>query len=107
MRERHSQNKQVKEDVRMKFLTGTLVATRGIHFDMIESPKFRQEIDQCLTKYLNCDWGDTHEADKPLNDEAVKNGERILAAYETSKGKIWIITEWNRSATTILYPDEY
>lgn len=91
----------------MKFLTGTLVATRGIHFDMIESPEFRKEIDQSLTKYLNCDWGDTCEADKPLNDEAVQNGERILAAYETSKGKIWIITEWDRSATTILYPDEY
>jgi hypothetical protein len=45
--------------------------------------------------------------DKELNDLAVKTGERILEAYETSKGKIWIITEWDRSATTILFPNEY
>lgn len=41
------------------------------------------------------------------NNEAVKNGERILAAYMYGDTKIWIITEWDRSATTILFPEEY
>ena len=43
-----------------------------------------------------------------MNDEAIKNGnDRILASYETSKGKIYIITENDRSATTILFTNEY
>ena len=43
-----------------------------------------------------------------MNDEAVRSGNnRILASYETSKGKIYIITEYDRSATTILFADEY
>ena len=48
------------------------------------------------------------EEDKQMNDEAIKSGnDRILAAYETSKGNIYIITEHDRSATTILFADEY
>ena len=90
-----------------KFNLGQVVVTRQINNDIADSSKFAKEVHESLMKYIRCDWGDTHEADKPLNDEAVKNGDRILAAYKTSKGKIWIITEWDRSATTILYPDEY
>jgi hypothetical protein len=43
-----------------------------------------------------------------MNDEAVEKGERTLAVYHTSKGaKLWVITEWDRSATTFLLPDDY
>lgn len=43
-----------------------------------------------------------------MNDEAIKNGnDRVLAAYETSQGKIYIITEYDRSYTTILFSHEY
>ena len=43
-----------------------------------------------------------------MNYDAIENGDdRILASYETYKGKIYIITEWDRSSTTILYPHEY
>ena len=46
--------------------------------------------------------------DKKTNDIAVKEGERILARYEAKdKTVIWIITEWDRSYTTILFPEEY
>ena len=46
--------------------------------------------------------------DKLLNDEAAKNGDdRIVAKYKTSKGDIFIITEWNRTETTILFANEY
>ena len=47
------------------------------------------------------------QEDIEANSEALRNGERLFAAYETSEGKIWIITEADRSATTILFPDEY
>lgn len=63
-----------------------------------------------LRKYISCDWGDVCTEDWESNDEAVRNGERILAAYkhgEHPEWRIWIITEWDRSVTTILFPDEY
>lgn len=91
----------------MKFKLGQVVTTRTINNDMAEDSTFAKEVTESLKRYVNCDWGDTHEDDKPINDDAVKHGDRILAAYKTSKGKIWIITEWDRSATTVLYPDEY
>ena len=52
--------------------------------------------------------GITCEEDAEMNTEAVNNGDdRILAVYKTCKGNIWIITEWDRSVTTILFPSEY
>jgi hypothetical protein len=48
------------------------------------------------------------EEDWRLNDAAVRDGDRLLSVYETLKGvKVWIISEADRSATTILLPDEY
>jgi hypothetical protein len=48
------------------------------------------------------------EEDWRLNDEALRDGSRLLSAYETERGvRLWIITEADRSATTILLPDEY
>lgn len=43
-----------------------------------------------------------------MNDDAVKNGDdRIFARYNNEEGDIYIITEWNREVTTILFPSEY
>ncbi len=61
-----------------------------------------------LAKHVQGDWGAVDSEDKQLNDEAVREGDRILSAYDTLMGnRIWIITEADRSATTILLPDEY
>ncbi|MBP2071187.1 hypothetical protein [Thermoanaerobacterium butyriciformans] len=86
---------------------GRILATRGVADEMEGSPEFAREVAAAFNRYQSKDWGDLSQVDKELNDLAVKTGERILAAYETSKGKIWIITEWDRSATTILFPIEY
>lgn len=86
---------------------GKVYMTSSIAIDVEESTKFAREITNALARYQHCDWGDTCEEDAQLNNDAVKDGDRILAAYNTSKGKVWIITEWDRSATTILYPEEY
>ena len=92
----------------MKFELGQLVMTRGIADTMEEIPHFRDDVSKAFEKYQNCDWGITCEDDAFMNDEAIKSGEdRILAVYETCSGNIWIITEWDRSVTTILFPDEY
>jgi hypothetical protein len=61
-----------------------------------------------LDRHVNGDWGDVPEEDRQENEFSVEHGFRILSAYTTSAGeKIWIITEADRSATTILLPEEY
>ena len=88
---------------------GQLVATRAVSLDTQADPEFNNHVVDCVMRYMSCDWGDTHPDDKPLNDSAVKNGDdRVLAVYKSDRfPTIWIITEWDRSVTTILYPDEY
>ena len=102
---------------------GQLVATRAVA-DLQESNKeFDEFLRTCLGRYLNNDWGDLEKEDKQMNDDAVKSGERILASYKFpdnapwtnddlnmyggKEDRIWIITELDRSVTTILFPGEY
>jgi hypothetical protein len=61
-----------------------------------------------LRRHANCDWGIVDQHDWEANNAALVNGGRLLSAYRTASGeKLWIITEADRSATTILRPDEY
>jgi len=66
-----------------------------------------------LTRYLrrhHCgDWGDELCAeDKAANEQALKDGSRLLSCYRTPAGdRLYIITEWDRSMTTIMLPSEY
>ena len=61
-----------------------------------------------LTPYImmhaNGYWGDLDHEDWVENDTSVKNGYRVLSAYRTAVGRVWIITEADRSATTVLLP---
>jgi hypothetical protein len=61
-----------------------------------------------LTRHMAGDWGDVDADDWKENDHSVKNGYRILSSYvDRNVEKFWIITEADRSATTILLPEEY
>lgn len=92
----------------MEFNLGQVVQTRGIAEACERSQDFNLEIHQAFYKYIKCNWGGTCEEDKELNDNAVKNNDdRIVAKYITSKGNIFIITEWDRSYTTIMFANEY
>jgi len=71
---------------------------------------------QFLRRHRHGDWGDLCDEDKRINDRALSNGEdRILSSYvltpdlaaATAQDKVWVITEWDRSVTTVLYPSEY
>lgn len=54
------------------------------------------------------DWGCVDEEDRRANDRALIEGTRLLSAYESAKGvKFWLITEADRSVTTILMPEDY
>ena len=91
-----------------KFNMGTVVMTRTVNNTIADNEQFAKEIMASLLKYTDCDWGDMCQEDKKLNDSAVKSGlNRILAAYKTSEGKVYIITEHDRSYTTILFANEY
>ena len=90
---------------------GRIVATRGA-METIELAR----ITECLLAHAAGDWGCVCEADRRANDEALKRGFRILSAYpidpsQPSRGHgentLWIITEWDRSLTTVLLPEEY
>jgi hypothetical protein len=86
------------------FSLGQIVATSGALALMEE-----HGIDALalLSRHIRGDWGDLDEQDKEANDEALQDGSRILSAYGKGETKLWIITEADRSATTILRPDEY
>ena len=94
-----------------KFELGKLVVTRGVHDLMEVDERFMSFVQRSLGRHVNCDWGELDESDKKQNDGALKNADaRLFSAYKYSRipdGKIWIITEWDRSATTILFPSEY
>lgn len=79
------------------FPPGQIVVTRRI----------ADELNSLVIGQLHCDWGDLCEDDWKLNDAAVRHGERLLSAYKAAGQKVFIITEWDRSATTVLFADEY
>ena len=67
-----------------------------------------EEVLTALARHASGDWGDLCPEDRRLNDQALREGTRLLSAYRTVKGvKLWVITEADRSVTTILTPDEY
>jgi hypothetical protein len=88
-----------------KFLLGQLVATPGALKVLSQT---NQEATEFLSRHQHGDWGDLTEDDKTENEFSVLNNLRILSAYTLATGvKIWIITEADRSVTTILLPEEY
>ena len=88
-----------------KFPLGRIVATPGALESLADAA---QTPDFFLEKHIQGDWGEVCSEDKRLNDEALVNGDRILSAYRTLKNeRIWVITEADRSSTTILKPSEY
>jgi hypothetical protein len=67
-----------------------------------------QDPAELLVRHQGGDWGDLDAEDKQENELSLKQGFRLLSAYHLSTGvKVWVITESDRSATTILLPSEY
>src|SRR5882724_12035185 len=63
---------------------------------------------QFLRRHMSADWGEVSEDDAQENELSLREGFRLLSAYRTVKGQtVWIITEEDRSASTILLPSEY
>jgi hypothetical protein len=92
------------------FDPGLIVTTPGVstaleHLDPLE---WMYLIIRLVTRHITGDWGDLDIEDRTANDHAVILGERVLSAYHLPDGtKVWVITEADRSVTTVLLPDEY
>lgn len=86
-----------------RFEFGHVVSTAGVR-DTVSM----DEIIPMIRRHLSCDWGEMCDEDKEVNEEALRDGYRLMSVYSAKDGtKVWIITEADRSVTTILLPDEY
>lgn len=90
-----------------KFNLGQTVMTRGIANEIEHNSTFAQFVHTSFIRHTNGDWGELGEEDKQANEYALENGDRLFSAYKKEDWKIYIITEWDRSYTTILFPNEY
>jgi len=87
------------------FRTGEIVATPGALAALLASGQSPFEF---LERHTRGIWGDLVDEDKHANEHALQYGGRLFSAYNLQDGtRIWVITEWNRSVTTVLLPSEY
>jgi hypothetical protein len=90
-----------------------IVTTCGVKALMDSDILFRVGVQQCLINHVNGDWGKLRENDKKLNDEALKAEKEgrmtdsLFSSYSIDGTEIYVITEWDRSVTTVLLPEEY
>ncbi|NYT62858.1 hypothetical protein H0A66_11085 [Alcaligenaceae bacterium] len=90
----------------MRFSSGQLIFTAGVDA-LVQQGLLNPTM--YLRRHLGGDWGDLDEGDRELNDVALASGQdRLFSSYQVAPDlKIWIITEWDRSVTTLLLPSEY
>jgi hypothetical protein len=91
----------------MKFPLGRIVWTRGVNDLVADDIVFAKFVMDSLKRHANGDWGDLSAEDKQENNLSLDNHLRLLSSYQHNDWKIWVITEADRSVTTILFPDEY
>lgn len=88
-----------------KFELGPVFITQGVNAAFRDSKKAL--LFDCLTRHQTGDWGDLCTEDAQMNERALSKKTRIMSVYKLDPAKIYIITEHDRSLTTILLPEEY
>ncbi len=83
---------------------GRIVATPGALELLSEAG---EDLRLLLARHASGDWGELDEDDRKENERSLKHGWRILSSYPVGGKIIWVITEADRSVTTILLPEEY
>jgi hypothetical protein len=98
-------NTMRKEERQVPFPLGATYTTPGAFYALKEANVWARSL---LMRHMMGDWGDVCEADKAENEFSLREGYRLLSAYTLPTGvKLWVITEADRSSTTILLPEEY
>ena len=89
-----------------RFSPGQVVMTAGVD-ELVRQGRLNPSA--YLRRHLHGDWGDLSDDDRRLNDAALKSGEdHLFSSYQVAPSlQLWIITEWDRSVTTLLLPSEY
>lgn len=88
---------------KIRFQPGSVVATMGALQIATE-----EQIKAILDRHLRGDWGDLDEHDRKANEAALRDGDRLFSSYQiTPDTKLWIVTEANRSTTTVMLPEDY
>lgn len=92
------------------FPLGRIVMTTNLQHQLQEAvpEHWKEKLRGFIDRHVSGDWGDLEQADKDSNTEALESGGWIFSAYHcASVIKIWIITEADRSYTTVLLPQDY
>ena len=90
-----------------KLKLGQILMTRSVNDKVANDEGFAKFVSDSLKRHANRDWGNLCQKDIQENQLSLKEGFRLLSAYKNEEEKIWIITEADRSTTTILFPKEY
>lgn len=92
-----------------KFKLGSTYLSRNVFDECNNVAGFHDFVMDSIEKHATGNWGDLLEEDKQENEFSLDNYLRILSAYTNpmSGKKIWVITEADRSSTTVLFPEEY
>ena len=97
-------------------LTSTMPKTKFDLGQIVGTPRAMRALDNArqapweyiISRHGQGDWGETHPDDAGLNDQALLDGDRIFSVYVLPTGvKVWVITEADRSITTISLPEDY
>jgi hypothetical protein len=83
---------------------GRVLATPGALKLLVEAGGHPFEL---LARHATGDWGELCAFDRRQNEVALRDGYRVLSCYPVGEGRIWIITEADRTVTTVLLPEEY
>lgn len=93
------------------FIKARLYQTAAVANLAKASEQFKTELIISLARLYRLDWGEVSKEDAKVNDEALKYKDFILAAYETSQGKIWVTADNHTGAgydtITVLLPEDY
>lgn len=91
----------------IKFSLGKTVMSHGVAEHLKENNIDQGELSKLVYRHRCGDWGDIPIEDKEVNEESLKNGARLLSSYQLGVENVWVITEADRSVTTVLFPSEY
>lgn len=94
---------RLDETSEAKFRLGQIVATPGALEKLSH-----EEIVLALSRHVRGDWGELDAHDTAANELALKDGSRLFSVYESAAGvRFYVVTEWDRTVTTVLLPEEY
>ena len=103
METKHDSNKRNPFARKLAFPLGAVRVTDGVEHALDPS-----DVVMGITRHARGDWGELDDLDREQNERAYEQGGRLFSQYTAKSGKrFWVITECDRSATTVLLPEEY